>query len=100
MRINDENLRGRTVISADGQALGVVAAMFIDTDDLRLDSIRVELRKDVAEKLGVNRSIFHRGVVEIPSRSIQSIGDAVVLNVPLAQLRDVPVPPEAQPNIH
>jgi sporulation protein YlmC with PRC-barrel domain len=31
MQISDEHLRGRTVIAADGQAIGEVAALFIDT---------------------------------------------------------------------
>ena len=47
MRLSDENLRGQTVIGADGQA------------------------------------------VEIPIRLIQSVGDAVVLSVPVDGLRQV-----------
>src|SRR5262249_29226504 len=31
MQISDENLRGRTVVAADGQTTGEVAAVFIDT---------------------------------------------------------------------
>jgi hypothetical protein len=35
MRLSDETLRGRTAIAADGQAIGEVAALFIDNDAWR-----------------------------------------------------------------
>jgi sporulation protein YlmC with PRC-barrel domain len=89
MRLSDENLRGRTIIAADGQVIGEIAALFIDSDAWRVESLQVKLRKDIADQLGANRTVFHAGALEIPVRMIQSAGDTVVLSVPVDGLRQV-----------
>ncbi|MBK7535534.1 MAG: PRC-barrel domain-containing protein [Myxococcales bacterium] len=89
MRLSDENLRGRTVISADGQVIGEVNALFLDSDAWRVESLQVSLNKDIADQLGAHRSTFHAGALEIPVRMIQSVGDTVVLSVPVDGLRAV-----------
>ena len=89
MRLSDENLRGRTVIAADGQAIGEIVSLFLDSDSWRVESLQVKLRNDVADQLGATRSIFHPGTLEIPIRMVQSVGDAVVLSVPAHELRQV-----------
>jgi hypothetical protein len=68
MRLSDENLRGRTVIGADGQAIGEVAALFLDSVAWGIQSIQVKLRKEIADQLGATRSVFRAGTVEIPIR--------------------------------
>jgi sporulation protein YlmC with PRC-barrel domain len=89
MRLSDENLRGRTVIAADGQAIGEVAALFLDSDAWRVESLQIKLRKEVADQLGAARDMFHAGTLELPVRMIQSVGDAIVLSVPALELRQV-----------
>ncbi len=96
MRLSDENLRGRTVIGADGRAVGEVAALFLDSDAWSVESIRVKLRKEVADQLGASRTVFHAGTVEVPIRLVQSVGDAVVLSIPVDGLREV-LPGEGEP---
>jgi sporulation protein YlmC with PRC-barrel domain len=88
MRLSAENLHGRTVITADGQAVGSIKSLFLDATEWRVEAISVELRNDIADRIGATRSIFHRGLIEIPVRLIQSIGDAVVLNVAVDALRE------------
>jgi sporulation protein YlmC with PRC-barrel domain len=87
MRLSDENLRGRVVIGADGKAIGEVAALFLDSTAWSVESLHVKLRKEIADQLGANRTLFHAGAVEIPVRLIQSVGDAVVLSVEVDGLR-------------
>lgn len=94
MRLTDENLRGRTVIAADGQAIGQVAALFLDGDSWRLESLQVKLRKEIADQLGAAHGMFHAGTLELPVRMVQSIGDAVVLSVATLELRQVLSPAE------
>ncbi len=89
MRISDENLRGRTIIAADGQVIGEIVALFIDSDAWRVASLQVKLRNDIADQLGADRTVFHAGALEIPVRMIQSAGDTVVLSVPVDALRKV-----------
>lgn len=89
MRLSDNNLRGRSVIAADGLAIGEISSVFIDAEAWRVESLQVTLHKDVADRLGADRSLFHAGMLELPIRMVQSVGDAVLLTVPLDELRQV-----------
>jgi sporulation protein YlmC with PRC-barrel domain len=98
MRLSDDNFRGRTVIASDGLAIGEIAVLFLDSDAWRVESLQVKLRKEVADRLGADRSMFHPGVLEIPTGMVQSVGDAVVLSVAVDELRQVlPGAPESPP---
>jgi sporulation protein YlmC with PRC-barrel domain len=57
MRLSDENLRGRTVIAADGQAIGEIVALFLDSDAWRVESLQIKLRNEVADQLGAPRHV-------------------------------------------
>lgn len=87
MRLSDQNLRGRSVIAADGLRLGAVASVFLDSDAWRIESLQVKLDKEIADRLGADRGLFHAGMLEVPVGSIQSVGDAVVLSVPVSALQ-------------
>ena len=88
MRSSDKTLNGRTVVSADGKVVGSIAELYISTSEWRIEAIRVDLRNDIADRIGANRTIFHRGTIELPVNLIQSVSDAVVLNVDVEQLRE------------
>ena len=89
MRLSDQSLRGRAVIGADGDAVGEVASVFIDSDAWIVESLLVKLRRDIADQIGASHGMFHAGTVEVPTRLIQSVGDTVVLSVPVDGLRQV-----------
>jgi sporulation protein YlmC with PRC-barrel domain len=88
MRLSDKTLHGRTVISADGKAIGSLTELFVSSADWRIESIRIELRKDVADRIGANRTLFRNGTIELPVSFIQSVGDAVVLALDVDALRE------------
>lgn len=88
MRLSAENLHGRTVITADGQAIGSIKSVFLDAAAWRVESISIELHKDVADHIGASRGIFHRGLIELPVQLVQSVGDAVVLAIAVDALRE------------
>lgn len=87
MRISDDSLRGRAVVSADGLAIGEITALVIDSRDWRVEVLEVKLGKEVADRLGADRSFFHAGVLEIPTTMVQSVGDSIVLFVGIDELR-------------
>lgn len=100
MKLSDDNLRGRVVLSSDGLAIGEIERLFIDPANLRISSLEVRLRKDAAERVGMHRSLFHGATIEIPASAVQSTGDVVILSVPLNALRP-PKPPEMRaPAVH
>ena len=88
MRLSNKTLHGRAVVSADGKVIGTVSELFISTSDWQVESIRIELHKDTADRIGANRTIFHRGTIDLPVRLVQSVSDAVVLNADVEQLRE------------
>lgn len=88
MRLSDESLRGRTVIGADGQVIGSIKSVFFDPTEWRVESVSVELRNDIADRIGASRSMFHRGLTEIPIQMIQSVGETVVLGAGVDALRE------------
>jgi len=89
MRLSDENLRGRTIIGADGKVVGEVGTLFLDSVSLRVESFQVKLDKPIAELLGTPHSIFRQGVIEVPVSLVQSVGDTLVLSVAVEGLRQV-----------
>ena len=89
MQVSDERLRGRTVIAADGQAIGEVASLTIDCSAWTILALQIKLIKSVAEQLGAAHGLLRSAIVEVPVRLVQSIGDAVLLSVPTLELRQV-----------
>ena len=89
LRMSDQDLRGRTAISAEGRVIGEVTALFFNSRAWRVESLRVKLRKEIADRLGIDRSVFRAGALEIPVRMVQAIGDTVVLSIAVDGLREV-----------
>ena len=83
----DEQLRGRKVIAADGDAVGEVAAMLIDTSKWMIVALQIKLTKSAAEQLGAVGGLLRAATLDLPVRLIQSVGDAVLLSVPTLELR-------------
>ena len=77
------------MIGADGQAIGEVAAVFLESEAWAVEAIQVKLRNAIADRFGAARTIFSAGTVDIPVRLVQSVGDAVVLAVPVEALRQL-----------
>lgn len=99
MRLSGDALRGRTVISADGNVIGDLATLQVDCDSWKVESLYVRLRKDVADRLGAERSVFRPGVLEIPIGMVQSVADTLILSVPTDELRQV-IPAASEPAHH
>ena len=87
MQISDEHLRGRTVIAADGQAVGEVAALFIDTSTWTVVALQIKLSKSAAEQVGAARGLLRaatssdeawdgRTAVNLPALTV-SVGEMV-----------------------
>lgn len=102
MYISDADLRGRTVLGADGRAIGEITSVMIDSDGWRLQSLQVKLRREVREQLGVSRKLFGSPMVDIPIRAVQSVSDAVILSVSVDSLKDLMTPAETEqpPAVH
>jgi sporulation protein YlmC with PRC-barrel domain len=86
------------VIEADGQAIGDIAGIFLDSTVWQVEALQVKLRNNVADELGATRGMFHAGTLEIPISMVQSVGDAIILSVAAHELRQVlPGPGDISP---
>jgi sporulation protein YlmC with PRC-barrel domain len=88
MRLSDASLVRRTVIASDGLAIGTVSALFVECEAWRVEALEIKLRNDIADRIGADHSIFRSGTIEIPTRMVQSVGDAVLLSSTVLELRD------------
>jgi sporulation protein YlmC with PRC-barrel domain len=89
MQVSDEHFRGRTVIAAEGQAIGEVASLLIDSSAWTVVVLQIKLHKAVSEQLGAARGILRAATLELPVRLVQSVGDAILLSVPTLELRQL-----------
>jgi sporulation protein YlmC with PRC-barrel domain len=89
MQVSDDHFRKRTVIAADGQAIGEVDSLTIDTSAWTIVALQIKLHKAAAEQLGAARSLLRAATIELPVRMVQSVGDAVLLTVPTLELRRI-----------
>lgn len=87
-KLSADEFRGLTIVGAGGDVIGELASLCVDTQSWRVDSVRVKLRKEVADRLGAERSLFQAGAIEVPVSMTQSVGDAVVLSVPSGGLHE------------
>ena len=87
MQVSDEHLRGRRVIAADGQEIGEVAALFLDSGNWTVIAIQIKLNRSAAEKLGATRGLLRAATIDLPVRLVQSVGDAILLGIPTLELR-------------
>jgi sporulation protein YlmC with PRC-barrel domain len=90
MRISyDEDLKGRAVIDGTGRVVGNIDGVLVDGQSWRVEAFRVRLRRDAAEQIGAERRLLQAAVIEVPISLVHAAGDAVILNVPTAALREL-----------
>jgi sporulation protein YlmC with PRC-barrel domain len=90
MRISyEEDFKGRAVIDGTGRVVGEVDGLLIDSQSWRVEAFRVRLRRDAAELIGAEHRVFQPAAVEVPVSLVHAAGDAVILNVPTAALREL-----------
>jgi sporulation protein YlmC with PRC-barrel domain len=93
-----EQLSGRAVIASDGVVLGEIQTVVLEGGGgLAVAAIRVKVRKDVAERLGMETSMFRAATVDVPVGAVQSVADTVLLGVPVGDFRRAPLPPVPTP---
>jgi sporulation protein YlmC with PRC-barrel domain len=90
MRISyEDDLKGRAVIDGTGRMVGSVEALLIDSQSWRVEAMRVKLNRDAADQVGAEHRVFQPAILEIPVSLVHAAGDAVILNVPAASLREL-----------
>ncbi|MGK4007372.1 PRC-barrel domain-containing protein [Sorangium sp. So ce1036] len=86
----EQDVRGHSVVDAEGSVIGEVEQLYLDSESMRLAGLRIKLRSEAAEVLGVQHGLFRAGFLDVPAEAIQSLGQAVVLRT---QARNLLTPP-------
>lgn len=78
---NVDDLKGRSVIDEGGTTIGEVKDLVFDADHWTVDSIVVDLRKEVADDLHIDKPAFGKAHLKISRERVRTVGDNVMLNV-------------------
>jgi len=92
--VYEEALSGRSVIDASGRSIGEVVGLLIDPETWSVEALRVKLHKDVTDEIGASHGAFRAARLDVPTKFIHNVSDAVVLSGPIATLRTL----EQQPS--
>jgi sporulation protein YlmC with PRC-barrel domain len=89
IKMND--LPGVTVLDTTGHVIGRVKAALADMETWLIDTLRVKLERRAAAELDMQWSFWRRRPsLDLPTGLIQAAGDAIILRVSLAELREAP----------
>jgi sporulation protein YlmC with PRC-barrel domain len=83
----------RVVLDATGRRLGRVKAALVDMETWLVDTLRVTVTRKAAPDLDLTWRFWRRPFLDIPTGLIQAGGDAIILRVSLAELRESPPQP-------
>src|SRR5262245_65869531 len=93
VHIKMDDLPGVTVLDTTGRVLGRVTAALVDMETWLIDTLRVRLDRRAAADLDMQWSFWRRPLFDLPTGLIQAAGDAIILRVSLAELREGPPRP-------
>src|SRR4051794_25326807 len=88
MHLKLSELRGRPVLDANGRVIGNIKAPLVDLETWLVDALRVTLRRAVARDMAIQWSFWRRPTMDIPTGQIHAAGDAIILRIALADLRE------------
>jgi sporulation protein YlmC with PRC-barrel domain len=89
MELTTERIRGRNVIDNRGTNLGTVEDVAFDSNDWRIRGLVVNVRKEVADSLNLDRGTFSTARLELAPERVQAFGENVILNLDTDQLAGI-----------
>ena len=90
MHVELDELRGVKVFDANGRAIGRVKAALVDMETWLVDTLRIRVTRRAAADLDMHWSYFRRPKIDVATGLIHVAGDAIILRVSLAEIRDTP----------
>ncbi len=87
MSLEFEMPDGMAVITKDGKRLGSLKGAEVDTDNWTVRTIKIQVSKEVGQKLGIKKPLFGPLVLTMSRDVVGAVGDVVTLNVEMNGLR-------------
>ena len=105
MHVKLNELPGVKVFDANGREIGRVKAALVDMETWLVDTLRVGMSKSAAAEMEMPWSFWsflRPPTVDVGTGQIHAAGDAIILRVALAELRETPsvAVPEAIAAVH
>ena len=99
MHVRLDELRGKKVFDANGRVVGRVHAALIDMETWLVDTMRIAIARDASGDLDVPwsfwRAFWRPRTIDVATGQIHAAGDAILLRISLAELREA-VPPSLE----
>jgi sporulation protein YlmC with PRC-barrel domain len=104
MHVKLDELVGMKVFDANGRVIGGVKAALVDMETWQVDTLRIGVDRHAAADLEMSWSFWsfwRRPTVDVSTGQINAAGDAIILRVSLAELRESPhLPAEVLVAVH
>lgn len=86
--VNLGRVKGRPVIDANGDNVGTVDDVVVDPGTWKVSGFVVTLRRDVAQRFQLQAGFLESPRVELGSERVKTVGDNVILNIPLDMIQE------------
>jgi sporulation protein YlmC with PRC-barrel domain len=93
MHVKLNELPGTKVFDANGREIGRVKAALVDMETWLVDTLRIGVSRGAAAEMEMPWSLWsflRPPTVDVGTGQIHAAGDAIILRVALAELRDTP----------
>jgi|SRR5215831_992727 len=81
-------LPGVKVFDANGVAIGRVKAALVDMETWLVDTLRIGVARRSAAELDLHWTFWRRPTIDVTTGLIHAAGDAIILRVSIAELRE------------
>jgi len=96
MHVRLDELRGKRVFDATGRTIGRVRAALVDMETWLVDTLRIAVVRQAADDLELPWSFWQAfwrpPTIDVSTGQIYAAGDAIILRVSLAELREAAAP--------
>jgi sporulation protein YlmC with PRC-barrel domain len=90
MHVKLNELPGVKVFDANGRQIGRVKAALVDMETWLVDTLRIGVSRRAAADMEMPWRFWHPPTVDVGTGQIQAAGDAIILRIAIAELRDMP----------
>ena len=87
MMLNFSSAEKKPVMTTDGKNVGSMVGCTVDNANWSVVNLTVELTKEVSDFLGAKGGMLKSPIVGVKPSMVGTVGDAVMLNVSLADLK-------------
>lgn len=81
------DLKGRSVVTADGKTVGRLADLSIDEHSWRVAAVVIDVDPQVASLFGVKKKLLKSPRVRISADKVEHVADVIKLRDELSQLK-------------